>query len=186
MARLRPGDPAPDFDVLDIQGRRLTLKGFRNRPLMLSFFREAGCPFCNIRVYELTQQHGYLKREGLEIVAVFRSPEEDIRHYVAHRPRPFLIVSDPEQYLYDLYGIEHSARKAWWGVIRHFGRMIRGLWVAPSKPTDPTLVPADFLIDEAGIVRDVHYGRDIGDHISISRAHAFLKTRPRAEAIREV
>jgi len=185
MARLSPGIPAPRFDVLDVEGRRLRLEDFSGRPLLLSFFREAGCPFCNMRVYELTQHYRGLRDEGLEILALFSSPEEEIHHYVAQRPRPFLMVADPSRYLYDLYGIEHSARKAWWGTLRHFGRMIRGMTAAPIKASkDATLVPADFLIDETGMIRDCYYGRDIGDHIPISRVHAFVHSRPSLRSIR--
>ena len=178
MTRLRPGVPAPGFSGVEIGGQRLRLDDFEGRPLLLSFFREAGCPFCNIRVYELTQHYGRFREQGLAILAVFSSPAEDIRHYVAQRPRPFVMLTDPEQELYRLYGVEHSAPKMWWGVVRHFGRMIRGFSVAPVKASrDATLVPADFLIDETGVIRDAHYGRDIGDHIPIERIQTFLYPR---------
>lgn len=172
--RLEPGMPAPPFDVLDIGERPVRLQDFRGRRFLLSFFREAGCPFCNMRVYELTQKHPLLERAGFEIVAIFSSPEEEIRRYVALRPRPFVMIADPMQHLYRLYRTEHSAAKAWWGVVRHFGRMVKGMTVAPIRASrDSTIVPADFLIDEEGIIRDVHYGRDIGDHMSLSRLYAF-------------
>jgi len=43
-------------------------------------------------------------------------------------------------------------------------------------PTDGTItrLPGDFLIDEGGVVRHVHNGDDVADHISFERVLEFL------------
>jgi peroxiredoxin len=33
------GDPAPDFELDDVQGRRIRLSQFRGRPVVLDFLR---------------------------------------------------------------------------------------------------------------------------------------------------
>jgi thioredoxin-dependent peroxiredoxin len=36
---LTPGDPAPDFELDDVQGRRIRLSQFRGKPVILDFLR---------------------------------------------------------------------------------------------------------------------------------------------------
>jgi peroxiredoxin Q/BCP len=36
---ITPGEPAPDFELEDVQGRRVRLSDFRGRPVMLAFLR---------------------------------------------------------------------------------------------------------------------------------------------------
>lgn len=36
---ITPGEPAPDFALLDVQGNCIRLSDFQGRPLLLSFLR---------------------------------------------------------------------------------------------------------------------------------------------------
>ena len=36
---ITPGDPAPDFELEDVQGNLIRLSDFRGKPLVLSFLR---------------------------------------------------------------------------------------------------------------------------------------------------
>jgi len=54
--RLQAGQPAPDFLRPDIGGKTIRLGDYRGRYLLLSFYRYASCPFCNLRVHELLQR----------------------------------------------------------------------------------------------------------------------------------
>jgi peroxiredoxin len=67
---------APDFEVQDIHGQRLRLGALRGKRVMLSFFRDAACPFCNLCVYELSNEYPALQAQGLEVVTFFRSGNE--------------------------------------------------------------------------------------------------------------
>ena len=54
-------------------------------PFMLSFFRFAACPFCNLRVHELVERFNEFG-DDFTIVAVFDSPLDDlVRHTAKHR-----------------------------------------------------------------------------------------------------
>ena len=48
--RLQAGQAAPDFLRPDIGGKTIRLSDYRGRYLLLSFYRYASCPFCNLRV----------------------------------------------------------------------------------------------------------------------------------------
>ena len=53
--RLTAPTSAPQLELPDTQGQTITL-GDGGRPTLLCFFRDAACPFCNLRVYELTER----------------------------------------------------------------------------------------------------------------------------------
>jgi len=172
---LRPTLLAPDFDIPDIQGNRIRLSDLRGKKVLLSFFRDAGCPFCNLRVYELSTEYEKLRAQGMEVIAFFRSNEDDVRRFVARRPRPFTLIADPKMAVYSPYGIEHSWFALFKAMMLRMPRMLRAMTLAPPTllGADPALVPADFLIDQRGFVRKAYYGRDMGDHLPMEEIRAF-------------
>ena len=174
--RLNAPQTAPAFDLTDIYGKQVRLDDYRGKRVMLSFFRDAACPFCNLRVYELSHHYKDWQNQGLEIIAFFRSSPADIKHYVARHPRPFTIIGDEQLAIYSRYGVEHSLLGMVRGIMLRMPRMMRALFngFIPRMRGDQTLVPADFLIDEQGQIRVVYYGRDIGDHIPFGLIKSFV------------
>ncbi len=108
--RLTPGTAAPDFHVTTVQGKEVNLSDYRGRRLLLSFYRFATCPFCNLRVHRLLQKRAAYQARNLELLAVFPSREELLLQYVSRQDERLPIISDPERRLYQAYGIETSNR----------------------------------------------------------------------------
>jgi peroxiredoxin len=46
---------------------------------------------------------------GLEVVVVFSSTVEEVLQHIAHYPRPFRVIADPDLALYNQYGVEQSS-----------------------------------------------------------------------------
>lgn len=173
--RLEPGHPAPTFDTRDVFDQPVRLADYAGERLMLSFYRFASCPFCNLRVHRLLTAD-----VGLKLVGVFRSSGDRVREHVGKQDAPFPLVADPGGALYDAYGVTSSKI----GMVRSLLRVPDGL-LAMSKGFLPRdidtaldLMPADFLIDEEGIVRVAYYGRDPGDHLPLDRVRAFATADP--------
>lgn len=57
MSRLVSAMVAPEFAVADVFGVPVRLADYRGQRLLLSFYRYASCPLCNLRVHELLQHH---------------------------------------------------------------------------------------------------------------------------------
>lgn len=120
------------------------------------------------------------------MLGVFQSPAETIREYAGRAETPFELVADPEMKLYEKYGLETSLA----GTLTPSSAV--GLAKAaaeghlPGRIDGPfTRLPADFLIDEDGIIVETHYGNKISDHISFERIRSFasdeLSTRKAAQ-----
>lgn len=172
--RLIAPAPAPRLQMADIYDTPVTL-GRGGRRTLLCFFRDAACPFCNLRIYELSQHHRSLTALGLDVIAVFASPSEAVKRFVARQPRPFRVIADPDSVAYRAYGIERSFWRKLRAVATRVPDLLRGLrlvGVAGLNTND--ILPADFLIDEDGRIIEAYYGRDAGDHIPFERIELFL------------
>ena len=144
-------------------------------PHLLSFFRDAACPFCNFRIYELTHHHQSLSALGLDIVAVFGSSREEVLHFVAQHPRPFPIAADPVGASHARYGIERSFWRKLKAIVTRVPTLVRGLKIVGLAGLNTNnLLPADFLIDEDGRIVETWYGTDAGDRIPLERVELFL------------
>jgi thioredoxin-dependent peroxiredoxin len=175
MARLIAGQAAPAFETRDHFGEKVSLSGLLGRKVLLSFYRYASCPLCNMRVNQMIRRHAAWQAAGLEMIGVFQSPARDIRRYVGRQDAPFPIVPDATMQFYRRYGVETS----WLGMIKGSGRLgLIGTAMAkgfvPGRTNGPIhRVPADFLIDETGRLALCFYGRDAGDHLDFATIDRF-------------
>ncbi|MDD2369432.1 MAG: redoxin domain-containing protein, partial [Sulfuricurvum sp.] len=116
MSRLEEWKSAPWFKMRSFQGDDINLDAYRGRYVLLSFYRYASCPFCNLRVHESIQKNDYFRSLGLEMIAVFQSPDDKLAEYVGKQPLNYPIIGDPDLQLYKLYRVETS----WTGLFKAF------------------------------------------------------------------
>ncbi len=162
----------PEIPLVDINGQQVQVG--QGKKILLSLFREATCPFCNYRVYELTHNTQMLNDIGVEIVTVFSSNKDDVLKYIAKQPRPFRIIADPLNYIHQSFSVNSSL----WGKIKamifRMPAMLRGMsQVGMRGIASGNLMPADFLIDRDGCIVETYYGEDVGDHIPLDRIEKF-------------
>lgn len=166
--RLKEGGTAPGFRIKDINEIVFDTDARRERTLMLSFFRYASCPLCNMRVHQLIEKHEVLQ-DKLDIVMVFQSPKEKIEKYVGRQDIPYRILPDPDRRLYKLYKVEASWMgflKAWTLKLKNvFSAIYKYHYLPGSVEGEIHRVPADFIIDKEGTIVRAFYGKDIGDHL---------------------
>jgi peroxiredoxin len=172
--RLTAPVKAPLLNLVDIDGQRVVIGG-PGRRMLLCFFRDAACPFCNFRIYELTEHCAALQALGLDIVAVFTSTAEDVRRFVARQKRPFRVVADATSRAHTIYRIERSFWRKLKGIVTRVPTLLKGLRIVGLAGLNTTnMMPADFLIDESGNIVEAYYGSDAGDHIAFERVELFL------------
>ncbi|MEW5848577.1 MAG: peroxiredoxin family protein [Myxococcota bacterium] len=175
--RLLPGQPAPDFTALTHDGRAVTLSSLRGQRVWLAFYRFASCPFCNLRMHQLMDGAPRWQAGGLRMLAVFHSSPAAVAEMVARRNVSFPILCDPDEDLYRRYGVETSVvgvlSPANIGKLREAQR--EGVLADLPKGADGRIsrVPADFFIDERGIIQTAYYGKNISDHIPLDDVEGF-------------
>jgi len=169
MRKLNKTDTAPNFTAKDYLGNVVNLKDYGGDKVLLSFFRGATCPFCNLRLSLLIKEYPEFERRGIKVVAIFAGSMEEISAYGGQQNAPFSIIADPTLELYKKYGIEESSIgmiKAMMNPIKMIKIMFSGFFNMKSIK-DPPIIPADFLINKDKSIYKAYYGKDFGDHIRI-------------------
>lgn len=64
------GEPAPDFSLLDIQGRRVVLSQFRDRKVVVLQFWTSWCSTCDESLEQFQNLNHWLSERGIEFLAV--------------------------------------------------------------------------------------------------------------------
>lgn len=176
--------PAPDFDLIDIFDRKVNLKEYHGKRILIAFFRHAGCPFCNTRVHSLQKIHSDLKSKGLEMVFFFESTKQTLISSEFHKAiSPIPLIADPDKEWYEAYGVENSGTKS---VKSHFTSFfqkvieakMKGLpvhWMSGNESIKT--IPAEFLIDEKGMVKKMHYAKGLRDRMEIETITKFAERR---------
>jgi peroxiredoxin Q/BCP len=181
--RLSAGQKALAFDTTDIFGKKIALNETLHQKILLSFFRYASCPLCNLRVNHLIRNFEKMSASGLTVIAIFQSPIESIRTYVGKQDAPFQIIADPHQLLYKKYGVTGSML----GMLKSSLRIKDisqsfSLGFLPGKIEGSfTMVPADFLIDKNFVINTAFYGKDLGDHLPFDNIDSWLDTQAKHE-----
>lgn len=174
--RRTPGTKVGNIRLPAFDGTPFELDSLRGRRLLLAFFRFASCPFCNLRLHELvTHYHEFGDR--FAVVAIFESSPENLRRFATRHAAPFPVLADERGACYREYGIERSLAGVVRGVLGRLPSLLYALFVKGYLPLrirgHLTTMPADFLVDEQGLIRTAHYGRDEGDHLPLAAVRAF-------------
>ena len=177
--RKKPGDTANPISLPAIDGATHDTSSLAGRPFMLSFFRFASCPFCNLRLHELVSRFDEFA-DPFTIVAIFDSPQDNLKRHAGKHHAPFPILADASNRYYREYGIEHSVGGVLKGMALRLPTLLQGMlkgYVPLIIKGSLTTMPADFLVDADGIIRTAYYGQDEGDHLPIEQVKAFAAAK---------
>lgn len=171
--KLKTGVKAPDFEAIDTNGDTINLSNYKGQKVLVAFLRYASCPVCNYRVHELIENFDSISSKGYKIIAIYESNNSTLKEYLAESAVPFTVIGDPTLKLYKEFGVEKSFWKMLGSVFKKQPKdaMKKGSKLFPKKlkrDGNITRLPADFIIDENGILKVVYYGTDIGDHLPIT------------------
>jgi len=172
--RLTLNSTAPQIKTKDISGKDFDLESFRGQKLLVSFFRFSTCPFCNLRIHTLNTVYEKL---GVKVVALFESSNENLLKHLTHYELSFPVLSDKKGEYYKSYGLNKSVFGMFKGMLTRPVEMIKGLskGKSPLRGVDGylTRMPADFLIDENGMIKELMYAKDEGEHMDLEIIKAF-------------
>lgn len=169
---------APGFTIKDVNGSTINLADYKGKKILLTFYRNSGCPICNLRFHEIQEQTDYFKSKNLVVLAIYESSSENMKKYLEGETPYAIMVPNPEQTIYKLYDIDRSSGKVLKGLFHGaIGKAKKGEKLFKSKMKQDgngSTIGADFLIDENGIVKTVYYGKFLGDHLPIDKIKDFL------------
>ena len=176
VMKINIGDILEEITLPNINGSNFSLSSLKGKKVLLTFYRFARCPMCNLRINEILKRYDELGK-NFTMVGIFDSKINNLRQAMNRHDIPFTILADENFKYFEKYDVKTS----WWGVIRasftRFTKFNKALFLKgyipfPIKGHFNTL-PVDILIDEKGVVVDVKYAKDIGDHFSFEKLKSF-------------
>jgi len=169
---------APRSHLTCLSGERLDLHNFRGRPVLVKFHRFSGCPVARHQIDQFIARLPELTGAGVEMIIVLHSSADKVAPNFAERSG-LHIVADRDKTLYRAWACTFDRRRllspASWratlAALRH------GYLPQPTRFQGGVVgIPADFLIDGAGLIAEAHYGRHFGDSWTVDDVLARLST----------
>lgn len=168
----------PNIATKDVLGNNVNLQKLlkNNDRVLVCFFRPVWCPICNKRTHDLIARYDELKKQGIEVIAIYPSDREVMAQYVKDSKIPFLVISDPEEKLYKRYAIERSIQKVRASLENEDAKkqMKEGVMLFKGKNYKTskderykTIINADFVVTTNRVLEIAYYGEYIGDHYDL-------------------
>ena len=145
MSQLKPGDPAPPFELPDRNGNRVALADYRGRKLLLYFYPKADTPGCTKQSCAVRDALGSLEAHGAAAVGISPDAPGAQGRFDTRYSLGFPLLADEDHAVAEAYGV--WAEKSMYGR-RYFG-----------------IVRSSFLIDEEGRIDGAWYKVSPGDTV---------------------
>ncbi|MFC1760781.1 thioredoxin-dependent thiol peroxidase [Planctomycetota bacterium] len=137
MASLNVGDQAPDFSLLDQDGKHVALKNFAGKKLLVYFYPKADTPGCTKQSCSVRDASGELTLQGIAAVGISPDMPDKQKRFDDKYSLGFPLLSDSDHQVAEAYGA--------WGLKKNYGKEYEGI------------IRSSFLIDENGKIAQVAY-----------------------------
>ncbi len=173
---LAVGDPAPAFALTNAKGETVRSEDlFADGPVVLTFYRGAWCPYCNLQLRGLSQSLAAIEQAGGRLVAITPQTPDKSLEQVQQDGYPFEILSDLDSSVMQAYGLYFEVPPELVDVYKRNFDLDLAEYNGEGRYVLP--VPATYIIDRAGLVRfayaDTNY-RERVEPAAILRALADL------------
>jgi len=149
---LKPGDKAPDFTAEADGGRKVRLKDYRGKKVILYFYPKDNTPGCTQEACDFRDALEEFSKKDAVVLGV--SPDSVVSHdkFKAKHSLPFTLISDPDHKIAEAYGA--------WREKSMYGKKYMGI------------VRSTFVIDEKGKIAEAHDKVKVKGHVAELLQHA--------------
>lgn len=144
--RLETGSPAPDFTLVDQDGRAVSLSALRGGRVILFFYPEAMTPGCTTEACDFRDSLAPLQAAGYTVLGISRDEPEKLRRFRERDGLTYDLLSDPDHAVHDAYGV--------WGEKVNYGKTFMGV------------IRSTFVIDPDGRVEHALYNVRAAGHVA--------------------
>jgi peroxiredoxin Q/BCP len=137
VAKLKAGDKAPTFALLDQNGEKVKLSDFKGKKLLLYFYPKADTPGCTAQACGIRDAKDGMKRAKLAVVGISPDSPDKQGKFDKKYDLGFPLLSDPDNEIAGAYGA--------WGQKTMYGKKFMGI------------IRSSFLIDENGKIVEAWY-----------------------------
>jgi peroxiredoxin Q/BCP len=146
MARLSPGDPAPEFSLSDAEGNTVSLADYRGRKVIVYFYPAAMTPGCTTEACDFRDSLDSLHGAGYTVLGISPDPPAKLAQFRERDHVTFPLLSDPDRAVLHAYGA--------WGEKTMYGKTVTGV------------IRSTFVVDEDGLVESAQYNVKASGHVA--------------------
>ncbi|MDD4980735.1 MAG: TlpA disulfide reductase family protein [Candidatus Omnitrophica bacterium] len=97
--------PAPDFMLLDLEGKEISLAALKGKPIIL-FFWTTWCPYCRGELKELNDKQAEISRNDTQVLAInIEEPAEKVGRFMNNRLVFYKVLLDKEASVANSYSV---------------------------------------------------------------------------------
>ena len=147
---LQVGDQIPVFTLTNATGRPVSAADLlRQGPLVISFYRGAWCPYCNLELHALQPPLPDIEASGGQLVAISPNLPDTSLSSVEKHNLSFEVLSDIDNLLARRFGLVFSLGESLRPLYRKIGHDVPG---QNGNDTWELPVPATYVVDREGTV----------------------------------
>ncbi|MEY9163669.1 peroxiredoxin Q/BCP [Sinorhizobium fredii] len=135
MAPLRPGDPAPEFELARDGGGSISLSALRGKPVVLFFYPKDDTKTCTVEAISFSGLSEAFASAGVALIGISPDSVKSHDRFAKKHDLAVALAADEEKTVVNAYGV--------WAEKSLYGRKYMGV----ERTT--------FLIDAAGIINHV-------------------------------
>jgi peroxiredoxin len=151
---LAVGDTAPMFELPDSNGQMVKLADvLANGPAVVSFYRGAWCPFCNLELKAMQRELASAEASNVTLVAISPNTPDTSRDLVAESELTFPVLSDAENVVAKQFNLVYEMEP---GLVEFYKAQDRNINTMNGSDRWELPVPATYVIDQSGVVQHAH------------------------------
>ena len=148
---IKVGSKIDDYELENQNGGKIRISDlYKDKPLVITFYRGVWCPYCNIDIEMLNEINPQLKEKGINLVTISPELPRYSRTIVKKESLTYDILWDKQNLMADSFGLKWEFQPELKELYTQFGLDMAKLngddsWSLP--------MPGRFLIDTDGVVR---------------------------------
>jgi thioredoxin-dependent peroxiredoxin len=144
--RLAPGDPAPDFDLADADGNKVSLSSLRGQRVIVYFYPAAMTPGCTTQACDFRDSRSDLSDAGFTVLGISPDNPARLAKFRDQQGLTFPLLSDPGHRVLEAYGA--------YGEKMLYGKKSVGV------------IRSTFVIGADGTIEHAYYGVKATGHVA--------------------
>jgi peroxiredoxin Q/BCP len=135
--KLKLGDPAPEFELVDDKGNKVKLSDYRGKRVVVYFYPKDDTPGCTTQSCGFRDNYLAIEEKNATVLGISPDGMQSHQKFKTKFNLPFTLLSDEDHAVAEAYGV--------WGEKSMMGKTYMGI------------IRSHFVVDENGRLIDVQY-----------------------------